>query len=69
MPVYQVEEYYITLNVGEGNICGKVQIEDTLENEGYSDYEWQDDRTIIVVDGIPSESEAEGLEERLKECF
>ncbi|MBL4575595.1 MAG: hypothetical protein JKY51_05805 [Opitutaceae bacterium] len=64
MPVHQVEEYYLhmNLNIEEKE---KQEIEGVLQEEGYSDYEFQDGGTTLVVDGIEDQSSGENLEEQI----
>jgi orotate phosphoribosyltransferase-like protein len=64
MPVHQVEEYYLhmNLNIEEKE---KQEIEGVLEEEGYSNYEFQDGNTCLVVDDIADQSSGENLEERI----
>lgn len=63
MSVHQVEEYYIHLNFGGTLSSGAHdEIEAILANEGYSDFEFQDDDSVLVVDGIPSEHDGDILE-------
>jgi hypoxanthine phosphoribosyltransferase len=64
MPVHQVEEYYLhmNLNIEEKE---KNEIEGVLSEEGYSNYEFQDGDTVLVVDDIEDQSSGENLEERI----
>ena len=64
MPVHQVEEYYLhmNLNIEEKE---KHEIEGVLSEEGYSNYEFQDGDTVLVVDDIEDQSSGENLEERI----
>ncbi|ANY29578.1 hypothetical protein BOX08_gp13 [Pseudoalteromonas phage BS5] len=64
MSVYQVEEYYVHI-VFEDELSedGKETLKQTIEGEGYSDYEITDNS--VTVDGVESEQEGLQLEELL----
>ena len=64
MPVHQVEEYYLHMNLNIEE-KGKNEIEGVLSEEGYSNYEFQDGDTVLVVDDIEDQSSGENLEERI----
>lgn len=64
MSVYQIEEYYIHIQFEEAlSDDGKEVIKQTIEGEGYSQYEITDDE--VIVDGIESESDGLRLEKKL----
>lgn len=64
MSVYQVEEYYIHIQFDEAlSDDGKEVLKQTIEDEGYSQYEITD--TEVIVDGIESEQDGINLEEKL----
>lgn len=64
MPVYQVEEYYIHMQIS-CNEQQKAAIEGYLSDEGYMNYEFQENDTVLVVDDIPSEAEGDDLEDAI----
>lgn len=66
MTVHQVEEYYIHMSGLDITAEVKEQIEEHLSDEGYSNFEFQDDDTVLVVDDIPSESEGDDLESEIQ---
>jgi hypothetical protein len=69
MPVYQVEEYYLIMNGLNITEDQKSEIESKLEDEGFSNYEFQDDDTTLVVDDLTSESEGNTLEDEIRELL
>ena len=69
MPVYQVEEYYISITRLDLTVGQKSSIEEMLSDEGYSNYEFQDNNTALMVDDIPSESDGDALEDQLNEII
>jgi len=69
MAVHQVEEYYICMTELELTEESKASIEKLLSDEGYSTYEFQDDDTCLVVDGIPDEGDGYTLESQIKEIL
>lgn len=69
MTVHQVEDYFISmsdLNLSDGQIAA---IDELLEEEGYSNYEWQDDNKTLVVDDIPSEFDGDNLQDQIDEII
>jgi len=67
--VHQVEDYFISmsdLNLSDGQIAA---IDELLEEEGYSNYEWQDDNKTLVVDDIPSEFDGDNLQDQIDEII
>jgi len=69
MSVYQVEDYYISmsgLNLTDGQ---KSSIDELLSDEGYSNYEFQDNNAVLVIDDIPSESDGDKLEDQINEII
>ena len=66
MPVCQVEEYYLYMSGLEINRGQKGIIEEILSDEGWSNYEFQDDNTTLIVDDIDSESAGESLEDEIR---
>ena len=68
MTVYQVEEYYIVIDAKQGQVPDKAKAEEVLQEEGLSNYEWDDDNRLII-DELQDEHEAEDLESKLKEFF
>jgi len=67
MTVHQIEEFYLHVNFnGKLNSEAKNAIEGHLSDEGYSDYEFQEEDSVLVVDSIPSEHEGETLEDEIK---
>lgn len=69
MSVHQVEEYYIHISGLSIDPGIKQEIEDYLDDEGFSNYEFQDDDSVLVVDNIESESEGEHVEERITQII
>ena len=61
MSVYQIEQYYISIDISEAPGSVRKKIERYLGDEGCSDYEFQDEENLIV-DGFESESDAENIE-------
>lgn len=70
MSVHQVEEYYIHLEF-KGSLSPNAhdEIESLLEDEGFSNFEFQDNDSVLIVDDISSEHEGEELEERIKQLL
>lgn len=70
MTVYQVEEYYLSI-VFDGAVSKKARegIESLLSDEGFSNYEFQDNDSVLVIDDIPSEHEGEALESQIIELL
>jgi hypothetical protein len=66
MSVYQVEEYYIHMSGLKVSAPQKEAIEELLNDEGFSNYEFQDNDTVLVVDDITSESDGDTLESEIE---
>ena len=66
MAVHQVEEYYIHISGHVITERARTDIESHLEQQGYAEYEFQDDFTVLVVDGIQEELEGDNLERELE---
>lgn len=66
MATYQVEEYYVHMSGLELTQENKTDIEAILSEEGYSDYEFQDNDTVLVVDGIEDQHSGENLESMIE---
>ncbi len=69
MAVHQVEEYYLHLSGLSLTGEQREEIEEILEDEGYSNYEFQDDGKTLVVDDVPSDAEGYALEERIEAVY
>lgn len=69
MSVHQVEEFYIHMSGLNMTAEVKEQIEEHLSNEGYSNYEFQDVDTVLVIDDIPSECDGDTLESEIVEIL
>ena len=68
MATHQVEEYYLYMNFGHSlNDEAENEISEALGEEGYGSFEFQDDRSVLVVDNIPSEHDGDMLEEKIKD--
>jgi len=68
MPVHQVEEYYLYINFGRSlNEDAENEVSEAIGEEGYGNFEFQDDRSVLVVDDIPSEHDGDMLEEKIKD--
>lgn len=64
MSVFQIEQYYISITGKLFTDDKQQSVRDLLSNEGYSDYEFQSDRDLIV-DGIEDEGDANILERKI----
>ena len=69
MPVHQVEDYYLNMNGLSLSEAEKTSLEELLSNENYSNYEFQDDDTVLIVDDIPSEFDGDNLEDMINELL
>ena len=63
MSVFQVEEYYLFLNELDLSDDQVAEITEYISSECYSDFEFQNNNTELVVSGIPTKFEGESLEE------
>ena len=61
MSVYQVEQYYIRIDISKANTRGRLKMTRYLDDENCGDYELDSDG-ILVVDDFESESHAENIE-------
>ena len=61
MSVYQVEEYYIHIDISEMNTRGRLKTTKYLDDNNCDDYELQTDGNL-TVDNFESESDAENIE-------
>ena len=68
MTVYQVEEYYIYTTGVKLSGKQKEAIKEHLSDEGYSEYQFEDNGQI-TVDGISSEEDGETLEAQIYEII
>lgn len=66
MAVYQVEEYYVYMGGLDINEDQKKDVEDYLTEEGYSNYEFQDNDTVLVIDDLESEYGGQNLESQIE---
>jgi hypothetical protein len=64
MSVYQVEQYYIHMNLKNVEITADIKgrICAHLEESNWTNYEFQDNDTTLIIDDIEDESEGESLE-------
>jgi len=69
MSVYQVDEYYIYLTELTITPEKRREITDMLAEECFTDYEYQDNETVLIVNDIPDEAEGEALEEKILEIL
>jgi hypoxanthine phosphoribosyltransferase len=69
MSVYQVEEYYIYMKGFEISASTKERIVEHLESNNWTNYEFQDDDTALIVDDIEDSGEGESLEDEIGEII
>lgn len=68
MPTHQVEEYYLHISLGRSlNDEAEDEVSEMLSEEGYANFEFQDNRSVLVVDDVPSEHDGDELEEKIKD--
>lgn len=67
MSVYQVEEYYVFIDFKKEISQESVDaITELLSDEGYTDYEFQENNSKITVDDIPEEWQGQELEDQIE---
>ena len=67
MSVYQVEEYYITIDDEPRLKDHQEEIEELLQDENF---EFQgEDKSVLIVDDFGSESDAGHIEEKIMEIL
>lgn len=66
MSVYQVEEFYVHMQDLKMTQKQKGLIKDYLTQEDCPGYEFQDNDTMLVIDGVESEYHGEILEDHIK---
>lgn len=69
MAVHQVEEYYLFMSGLTLTEDSKTKIEELFSDEGWSNYEFQDSDSALVVDDIPDEMSGEALEAEIRELL
>lgn len=62
MATHQVEEYYTHISELSLTDKQKKHIEDWLCDNGYSNYEFQDNDSVLVIDDVESECSGDELE-------
>ena len=61
MSVYQVEQFYIHLDISKLKTVGRLKVVKYLEDNDYSEFEVQGDG-FIVIDGFEDSTDAENIE-------
>lgn len=67
MAVHQVDQFYVHIDNLEIDKECKGKIEEFLSEYSYSNYEFQDNDTCLVIDDVEDECSGMGLEQRIQE--
>jgi len=69
MSVHQVEEYYVHMSGLKITEDQKKEIEEHLSDEGYANYEFQDNDTCLVIDDVQDECSGDTLEQFIRDII
>lgn len=68
MPTHQIEQYYLYINFGRSLTKeAENEVSEALGEDCYGNFEFQDNRSVLVVDDVPSEHDGDVLEEKIKD--
>lgn len=69
MPVYQVDEYYIYMSGLNLSDEKKAEIYHHLLRNRYSEYAFEENDTVLIVDGIDIKRDGERIEKEILEII